>query len=126
MEVWITTKYKSDLIKMYVLLFNFRLQFKTTLIKGSGHYVRKSFEWSNDLFCSTALLKCAFRSFDTDGNGQIDRGELANVFKSVNKQFNTAEIDKMMATVDTDKSGTLNYEEFLAAVEGKLLWFLFA
>lgn len=65
-----------------------------------------------------AAMRQCFREFDANGDGTIDRSELDNVFKSMGKSFSQAELDKMMAMCDKDKSGSINYEEFIGRVFG--------
>jgi len=48
----------------------------------------------------------AFRMFDKDGDGQITKDELEQVIKDMNVS------EKMIREVDTDKSGTISFEEF--------------
>jgi len=64
------------------------------------------------------MMRGCFREFDTNCDGTIDRQELDNVFKSMGKQFSKEELDRMISLVDTDKSGTLDYEEFIKKVFG--------
>jgi len=63
-------------------------------------------------------MRRCFREFDANGDGTIDRSELDNVFKSMGKSFSTEELDKMIAMCDKDKSGKIDYEEFITKVFG--------
>ncbi|ELU00552.1 hypothetical protein CAPTEDRAFT_227092 [Capitella teleta] len=63
-----------------------------------------------------ASMRYVFRSFDVDGNGVIDKKELKAVFAEMGKHFSEDEINRMMELVDTDGSGTLDYEEFIEKV----------
>jgi len=63
-------------------------------------------------------MRGCFREFDVNGDGTIDRAELDNVFKSLGKQFSQAELDRMISLADKDKSGTIDYEEFVKQVFG--------
>jgi len=65
-----------------------------------------------------AMMRGCFREFDINGDGTIDRAELDNVFKSLGKQFSQEELDRMISLCDKDKSGTLDYEEFVKKVFG--------
>ena len=64
------------------------------------------------------MMRGCFREFDINGDGTIDRAELDNVFKSMGKQFSQAELDRMISLADKDKSGTIDYEEFVKRVFG--------
>ena len=59
-------------------------------------------------------------SVDKDGSGKIDNMELKEFMMGVGDTTITdAEIKEMIAASDTDKDGTLNYDEFKAMVEPK-------
>ena len=64
-------------------------------------------------------MRNCFLEFDKDGNGTIDRSELKKVFKELGKSFSDQELQRMIDMMDTDKSGTVNYEEFIAHMFGK-------
>ena len=64
------------------------------------------------------MMRGCFREFDINCDGTIDRQELDNVFKSMGKQFSKEELDRMISLADTDKSGTMDYEEFVKKVFG--------
>jgi len=64
------------------------------------------------------MMRGCFREFDVNGDGTIDRQELDNVFTSMGKHFSKEELDRMIALADKDKSGTLDYEEFVKKVFG--------
>ena len=59
-------------------------------------------------------LQMAFRAFDIDGNGKIDRDELAQVMKNLGQELSAEEIEAMMKEADTDGDGTIDFEEFKA------------
>ena len=64
------------------------------------------------------MMRSCFHEFDVNGDGTIDRQELDNVFKSMGKQFSKEELDRMISLADKDKSGTMDYEEFVQKVFG--------
>lgn len=69
------------------------------------------------------LLK-VFREIDKDGDGVIERNELVLMFNSHSKSLLTErEIEKILALVDTNGSGQIDFTEFLVAAsnEEKLL-----
>jgi len=54
-------------------------------------------------------VKASFRKYDTDGDGHISRLEL----KQVMANFSEAEVDSIFALGDVDKSGGIDYQEFI-------------
>ncbi|KDO19870.1 hypothetical protein SPRG_14900 [Saprolegnia parasitica CBS 223.65] len=58
-------------------------------------------------------LKRAFKQFDTDSDGSIDASELSNVLLAVGEVPSDAFVADLIASVDTDKSGTIEFPEFL-------------
>jgi len=69
--------------------------------------------------CKEAVLRFWFRSFDVNGDGQIDAKELQTVFAEMGKTFSERDMKRMISKVDGDRSGTLDYEEFVVMVFGK-------
>mmetsp|Transcript_11248 Transcript_11248/g.35886 ORF Transcript_11248/g.35886 Transcript_11248/m.35886 type:complete len:655 (+) Transcript_11248:38-2002(+) len=65
----------------------------------------------------TEFRRC-FRAFDEDGNGSIDRHEMVKVLNSLGENLSSAEVDTLIASVDIDKSGTIEFNEFLLVVKG--------
>eukprot|EP00927_Polykrikos_kofoidii_P055710 TRINITY_DN49924_c0_g1_i1.p1 TRINITY_DN49924_c0_g1~~TRINITY_DN49924_c0_g1_i1.p1 ORF type:complete len:387 (-),score=57.59 TRINITY_DN49924_c0_g1_i1:54-1115(-) len=70
-----------------------------------------------------ALLREAFFRYDKDGNGYIDRGELANVLEDLGMHIGNATsdpeslhrqglADRVFAMADTNGDGRLSFEEF--------------
>lgn len=55
----------------------------------------------------------AFKKFDLDGNGSIDSKELQTVVKDMGENIPAAEIQQQINEVDLDKSGTVEFNEFL-------------
>merc|ERR1711965_1152258 len=65
-------------------------------------------------------VKEAFDLFDTDGSGAIDAGELSIAMQALGFNPSSSEIAKMMKDIDTDGNATVEYEEFLEMMEGKM------
>ncbi len=57
-----------------------------------------------------AELEEAFRMFDKDGNGLVDKEEIKNVLSSCGQPISDAEVDDIMKQGDTNNDGFLNYE----------------
>ena len=63
----------------------------------------------------TALLLDAFRSFDTDGSGRLERDEIVACLESLtlgSTKLTPREIRFVTACIDEDDSGTIEYNEF--------------
>jgi hypothetical protein len=54
-----------------------------------------------------------FRSFDTNGDGTIDRLELKQGFERIGESMEDKDVDALMQFVDSDGDGNVDYEEFL-------------
>ncbi|CAM9990405.1 unnamed protein product [Ectocarpus sp. 6 AP-2014] len=61
--------------------------------------------------------KEAFSNFDKDGNGNIDELELGVVMRSLGYSPTNQQLKEMMAKVDTDQSGGISFDEFVAMMQ---------
>lgn len=61
-----------------------------------------------------AEFKEAFSLFDRDGDGSISSRELGTVMRSLGQNPTEAELQSMVAELDTNGSGTVDFPEFLA------------
>jgi hypothetical protein len=59
-------------------------------------------------------IKASFAEYDVDGNGQIDRHELAAVARKMGVKMNGAQLDEAMSIMDSDSSGGVSLAEFKA------------
>jgi len=59
-----------------------------------------------------AAYRHAFTLFDADGDGTISIKELQEVMKSLNLNPTETEIEDMINEVDSDRNGTIDFEEF--------------
>ncbi|KAF5401359.1 hypothetical protein PHET_05066 [Paragonimus heterotremus] len=59
-------------------------------------------------------LRRAFSVYDKNGDGEIDTFELTSVLRMLGKNPSPAEVAEIMKRVDKDRSGTINFPEFLA------------
>ena len=62
-------------------------------------------------------MKVAFKMFDKDKNGYIERDELKQMMTKLGEKLTDGEIDEMMKEADTDNDGRVNYNEFLAMMK---------
>jgi hypothetical protein len=67
-----------------------------------------------------AQLRAAFDLFDADGDGHITVRELEAVMKTLGKTSTAPERAAMVAEVDADGSGTVEFEEFIELMKGHL------
>lgn len=62
-------------------------------------------------------LRQAFKVFDKDGNGYIDREEFKSQLQNLGEEMTEEEIDDLIARCDLDGDGKVHYEEFIKMVE---------
>ena len=70
--------------------------------------------------CRQVIARWTFDQFDQNGDGVLDRSEIAKVLawtKSTYKLLNFVpeDVQQFLDRVDEDKSGDVSYEEFLKA-----------
>merc|ERR1711939_842822 len=65
-------------------------------------------------------FKQAFYSFDEDGEGTIGREELGQLLEALGENLTPPEVDEMMAEVDEDGSGQIDFDEFLGMMQKKM------
>eukprot|EP00055_Hartaetosiga_balthica_P000171 m.135870 g.135870 ORF g.135870 m.135870 type:complete len:152 (-) comp10261_c0_seq1:229-684(-) len=56
------------------------------------------------------------RVFDKDQNGTINAAELRHVLTSLGEKLSDEDVDALLANVQIDSTGTVNYEEFVRMV----------
>lgn len=65
----------------------------------------------------TNLMQAVFQLYDVNGDGAIQVKEFSRVLTQVCKGTNVAEkVDRILALVDQDKDGTIDYHEFVEAL----------
>ncbi|EPR63420.1 centrin 2 [Toxoplasma gondii TgCatPRC2] len=65
-------------------------------------------------------IREAFNLFDTDGSGMIDPKELKAAMQSLGFETKNPTIYQMIADLDRDSGGPIDFEEFLDAITAKL------
>lgn len=63
----------------------------------------------------------SFVHFDRDGSGTIDKYELAKVLEAMGQKPTDEELFQMIAEVDNDHSGEIEFAEFLHVIEAQKL-----
>merc|ERR1712166_299998 len=67
-----------------------------------------------------AEIREAFELFDTDGSGSIDSKELKVAMRALGFEPKKEEIIKMIAEVDKDGSGEVDFDEFMTMMTAKM------
>eukprot|EP00814_Leptocylindrus_danicus_P017924 CAMPEP_0116020328 /NCGR_PEP_ID=MMETSP0321-20121206/9733_1 /TAXON_ID=163516 /ORGANISM="Leptocylindrus danicus var. danicus, Strain B650" /LENGTH=154 /DNA_ID=CAMNT_0003491001 /DNA_START=96 /DNA_END=560 /DNA_ORIENTATION=+ len=65
-------------------------------------------------------IREAFNLFDTDGSGTIDPKELVEAMKSLGFETKNQVVYNMIADVDKNKSGEIDFNEFLELITSKI------
>ncbi|KAG8225741.1 hypothetical protein J437_LFUL012884 [Ladona fulva] len=63
-------------------------------------------------------LKEAFRLYDKEGNGYIPISSLREILAALDDQLTPDQLDEMIAEIDTDGSGTVDFDEFMEMMTG--------
>lgn len=63
-------------------------------------------------------LKEAFRLYDREGNGYITTSTLKEILAALDDKLNNADLDGIIAEIDTDGSGTVDFDEFMEMMTG--------
>ncbi|XP_049779901.1 troponin C, isoallergen Bla g 6.0101-like [Schistocerca cancellata] len=64
-------------------------------------------------------LREAFRLYDKEGNGYITTGVLREILRELDDKITQEELDMMIEEIDTDGSGTVDFEEFMEVMTGE-------
>jgi calcium-binding protein CML len=64
-------------------------------------------------FNSAKDVKSAFRNFDTDGDGHLDRAELKQLLNSTGKSVSEQEVEQLFRQGDVDGDGMIDIQEFI-------------
>ncbi|BES91085.1 troponin C [Nesidiocoris tenuis] len=63
-------------------------------------------------------LREAFRLYDKEGNGYITTDVLREILKELDDKITSSELDMMIAEIDSDGSGTVDFDEFMEVMTG--------
>lgn len=58
-------------------------------------------------------IRAAFDGFDKDGSGVIEVGEFKMLLAKLGEDPDAEQLQEALETLDTDKTGTISFEEFL-------------
>jgi len=64
-------------------------------------------------------LKEAFRLYDKEGNGYITTQTLREILAALDDKLTALDLDGMIAEIDTDGSGTVDFDEFMEMMTGE-------
>jgi Ca2+-binding EF-hand superfamily protein len=80
----------------------------TTTTTTNAHYPSATV---SDLLAE--LVGDAFKSYDTDGSGHLDRKETGVFFRDFHETISDEEMDTLFQQYDADKSGHIDFHEFI-------------
>lgn len=63
-------------------------------------------------------LREAFRMYDKESNGYIQTSALREILRALDDKLTNDELDEMIAEIDTDGSGTVDFDEFMEMMTG--------
>lgn len=63
-------------------------------------------------------LKEAFRMYDKEGNGYITTTVLREILAALDDKLTNDDLDGMIEEIDSDDSGTVDFEEFMTMMTG--------
>lgn len=64
-------------------------------------------------------LKEAFRLYDKEGNGYIPTSSLREILAALDDQLTNDQLNEMIAEIDTDSSGTVDFEGIVLLIDIK-------
>ncbi|XP_037038850.1 troponin C [Bradysia coprophila] len=79
----------------------------------AGHFLEEE-----DAEAMQQELKEAFRLYDREGNGYITTSTLKEILAALDDKLNNADLDGIIAEIDTDGSGTVDFDEFMEMMTG--------
>lgn len=85
---------------------------KQNLIDNESSPFNKDYQLNETI--KSIIIKEAFRMFDSDKSGYIDKKEFRKLVHSLGLELNIKKIDDLMRKIDKDGSGNIDIEEFTA------------
>ena len=85
-------------------------EFKRMMMPSASDVVTKF----RSVHKTTKDVQAAFKRFDADGDGAIDKKEMTQALSSNGMNFTAQEVDAIFAAGDINRDGTVDYEEFIA------------
>eukprot|EP00966_Prymnesium_polylepis_P238252 5510285-Prymnesium_polylepis.1 len=74
---------------------------------------RKSRDLQDEMACKLdAMLETAFKEFDLDGNGTLNKDELSAAFEAAGRPMSAKHIEKAIAAIDKNGDGVVDMDEF--------------
>ncbi|KAK7576557.1 hypothetical protein V9T40_012843 [Parthenolecanium corni] len=64
-------------------------------------------------------LREAFRLYDKEGNGYITTATLREILAALDDKLTSDDLDGIIAEIDTDGSGTVDFDEFMEMMTGE-------
>jgi Ca2+-binding EF-hand superfamily protein len=89
-----------------------RLEFEEFIILAAKFIVEEDDE------AMQKELREAFRLYDKDGNGFIPTSCLREILRELDDQLTDKELDMMIEEIDSDGSGTVDFDEFMEMMTG--------
>lgn len=71
----------------------------------AGHFLEEE-----DAEAMQQELKEAFRLYDREGNGYITTSTLKEILAALDDKLNSSDLDGIIAEIDTDGSGTVDFD----------------
>ncbi|XP_074102694.1 troponin C type IIb isoform X2 [Cotesia typhae] len=84
----------------------------------SFYRVATHFQEDDDDEALQKELKEAFRLYDKEGNGYIPTSSLREILAALDDQITPDQMDGMIGEIDTDGSGTVDFDEFMEMMTG--------
>ncbi|OWR44239.1 troponin C type IIIa protein [Danaus plexippus plexippus] len=108
----ITDDYLQEIIKEVDVDGSGELEFEEFVTLASRFMVEEDAE------AMQQELKEAFRLYDKEGNGYITTQVLREILRELDDKISAEELDMMIEEIDSDGSGTVDFDEFMEVMTG--------